>query len=267
MTRPHHVSFSARRLCAALTLAAVVACGRTDTKPAVRDTAALTSALAPARVPRLYVVGVDISGSRTPTQLAEGQQLLASIVDSLDFGDRIVLVETYRARNDSAIQWVGEVAARRRLDRLSTGDRRGRATMRRVARETARTFFDTTRSKQLTSTDLLFTISRAADYAKAAEGRRTTLLLLSDMLNSTPDLNMERRGGVPDARWIAERKAKGLVPELSGVCVEVVGADVTTERGAAVREFWTRYFAAAGATMPSENYRNLVTSAREIGCS
>ena len=77
---------------------------------------------------------------------------------------------------------------------------------------------------------------------------------------------MSRRVGPKHAR-IADRQAKGLVPDLRGVCVEVVGADVTTERRSAVREFWTRYFAAAGAAMPAENYRNLVTSAREIGCS
>ena len=111
---------------------------------------------------------------------------------------------------------------------------------------------------------MLTTLYRAADYAKAANGRRTTLLLLSDMLNATRELNMERAGGVPDSAWIAARVGEGRVPDLRGVCVVVVGADVRTGTGVAVRRFWEGYLRAAGAEVAE--YRNMVSDAGEVGC-
>jgi hypothetical protein len=46
----------------------------------------------------------------------------------------------------------------------------------------------------------------------------------------------------------------------------VSGADVSSARGAAIRDFWEKYFAAAGAQLPPENYRNMISNASEVGC-
>lgn len=221
----------------------------------------------PPTVGAQYIVGIDISGSRTPTQLDEAAGLLTGLIGRMSNGDRLVLVETYQTGTDAARQFDDSIPAPRRAGRLTAGDRKKAERFRSSAALVARTYFDTTRSKQIKSTDLLTTLGRAADYAKAGQGRPTTVLLLSDMLNATPELNMERAGGIPDSTWIARRQAEGRLPDLRGVCVFAVGADVSSVRGARTRAFWRAYFAAAGARFANENYRNMVSDPAEVRCS
>jgi hypothetical protein len=215
-----------------------------------------------------YIVGVDISASRTPTQLEEARRLLRGIVGRMKNGDRIVLIETYRSGTDAARQYSDSIAAARKPERPSASDRKKMQRFQASTSMIAERFVDAERSKTIQSTNLLMTLQRAADYAKAANGRQTTVLLLSDMLNSTPELNMERPAGIPDARWVAERKTQGQLPDLRGICVFAVGGEVGTRRTTALRRFWREYFAAAGATYSDErNYRNMVADPREVGCS
>jgi hypothetical protein len=212
-----------------------------------------------------YIVGIDISGSRTPTQLEEAKELLTDVVGRMRNGDRLVLVETYQTGTDAARQWDGAIAPPRRSGKLTAGERKKAERFRSSATMIARTFFDTTRSKQIASTDLFTTIQRAADYAKAGNGRPTTLLLLSDMLHSSGPVDMER--SIPDSAWIARRRAEGRLPDLRGVCVFAVGGDVGSARGARARAFWRAYFTAAGARYTDEHYRNMISDAAEIRCS
>ena len=127
--------------------------------------------------------------------------------------------------------------------------------------------FDSARAKGILSTDIFGTLSRAADYAKASRNRPTTLLLLSDMMNETPDVMMTKQADIPGNRWIRELAAEKRLPRLDGVCVVVAGADVTTERGAAIRDFWNKYFEAAGTHVSPDNYRNMISDPSEVACS
>jgi hypothetical protein len=213
-----------------------------------------------------YVVGIDISGSRTSSQLQEEQAVVEGLMSRMSFGDRIILVETYRTGIDSAGQWQDSIPARRFTGELRARERADLEEFRSAAPRVAATFFDAEKSKRVMSTDLFRTLWRAADYAKSANGRRTTLVLLSDMLQSTSEVNMERAGGVPPGSWIESRKAEGRLPDLAGVCVFVVGADPSSQQGAKVRAFWQKYFEAAGAQAPSTNYRNMVSDVGEIRC-
>lgn len=214
----------------------------------------------------LYVVGVDVSGSRTPTQLREGQQLMNSVIDRMTNGDKLVVVQTYQAGTDASGRWEGEIPPARKPGQPNGADKKKAQQFRNTAQLITATFFDSTQTKHVMTTDLLFTIGRAADLAKAAEGRQTRLILMSDMLNATPELNMERKGGVPDASWVAQRKAQGRLPDLRGVCVAVAGAKVSSALGVTTRAFWTSYFEAAGARLYADNYRNFISDAREIRC-
>lgn len=215
-----------------------------------------------------YIIGVDISASRTPTQLAEARRLVLGMIDRLQNGDRFVLIETYRAGTDSARQFFDSVPSARQPANPTSGDKKKLARFQSSARLIADGYIDPKRSKTVQTTDILTTLQRAADYAKSGNGRETTLLILSDMLNSTPELNMERTGGIPDSGWIAKRAADKLLPDLSNACVFAVGGDVRTERGGATRRFWRQYFAATGARYDdARNYRNMVADAREIACS
>ena len=213
-----------------------------------------------------YVVGIDISGSRTSSQLQEEQAVVEGLMSRMTFGDRIILVETYRTGIDSAGQWQDSIPARRFTGDLRARERADLEEFHSTAPRVAATFFDAEKSKRVMSTDLFRTLWRAADYAKSANGRRTTLVLLSDMLQSTSEVNMEVAGGVPANSWIEERKAEGRLPDLGGVCVFVVGADPSSRQGAKVRGFWQKYFAAAGAQFPSGSYRNMVSDVSEVHC-
>jgi hypothetical protein len=213
-----------------------------------------------------YVVGIDISGSRTPSQLQEEQAVVEGLMGRMTFGDRIILVETYRTGIDSAGQWQDSIPARRFTGALRARERAALEEFHSAAPRVAATFFDAEKSKRVMSTDLFRTLWRAADYAKSANGRRTTLVLLSDMLQSTDEVNMEHAGGVPSDSWIQSRKAQGRLPDLANVCVFVVGADPSSQAGATVRAFWQKYFEAAGARAPSTNYRNMVSDVSEVHC-
>jgi hypothetical protein len=225
--------------------------------------AAASSGAAPASQ---YIVGIDISASRTTFQLAEERQMIESLIGRMGPGDRIVLIETYQAGVDSAGQWQDSIPAQRIAGTLTGKDRRNVEQFHLVASQMASTFFDLTGKRKVMSTDLFHTLQQAADYAKAANGRRTTVLLLSDMLQSTSEVNMEQPGGIPAASWTDGRKAEGRLPDLRNVCVFVVGANATTRAGTHVRAFWEHYFEAAGATFKPENYRSMVADAGEIGC-
>jgi hypothetical protein len=123
------------------------------------------------------------------------------------------------------------------------------------------------RTKEIQTSDIFVTLSRAADYAKASRKRPTTLLMLSDMMNETPDVMMTERQDIPGRTWIRERAAEQRIPQLSGVCVVVAGADVSSARGAALRAFWSKYFEATGTHVSPDNYRNMISDPAEVGCS
>jgi hypothetical protein len=93
------------------------------------------------------------------------------------------------------------------------------------------------------------------------------LLLLSDMMNETPDVMMTDRRDIPGNSWIRERAAEKRIPQLGGVCVVVAGADVSSARGAAIRAFWNKYFEAAGTHVSPDNYRNMISDPSEINCN
>ena len=46
----------------------------------------------------------------------------------------------------------------------------------------------------------------------------------------------------------------------------LAGADVSTARGAAIRDFWAKYFAAAGTRVSADNYRNMISDPSEVSC-
>ena len=126
--------------------------------------------------------------------------------------------------------------------------------------------FDSLRAKEIQSTDIFGTLARAADYAKATRNGGTTLLMLSDMINETSDVRMTSRQDIPGRTWIRELAAAKRIPQLRGVCVVVAGADVSSARGAAIREFWNKYFEAAGTSVSSDNYRNMISDPSEVAC-
>jgi hypothetical protein len=59
---------------------------------------------------------------------------------------------------------------------------------------------------------------------------------------------------MPPADWIDSQVAQRTLPDLSGLCVVVVGAVDDSPRSQVVRHFWEEYFAATGAVLTEPNY-------------
>ena len=213
-----------------------------------------------------YIVGIDISGSRTKSDLDESRKLLDDLIDRLQAGDRLTLIEVYQGGREPARQWSDSIRTPRNAKELTGSDRRRVEDFKAVARMQTSILFDSARAKGIQSTDIFGTLSRAADYAMASRNRPTTLLLLSDMINETPEVRMTSQEGVPGDSWIRSRAASRRIPQLRGVCVVVAGADVSSARGAAIRDFWNKYFQAAGAHIAEDNYRNMIADPGEINC-
>ena len=213
-----------------------------------------------------YIVAVDISGSRTPAELGESKQLLNALIDKLEVGDRLTLVEMYQGGKLPARQWSDSTRAPRTAGKVGPSEQRRLDDFKSIARMQAQILFDTTRAKEIKNTDIFGTLVRAADYSRPAPNTRRTLLLLSDMINETPDVTMTSRSSIPTAEWIKHLSAAQRIPQLRDVCVVVAGADVSSARGAAIRDFWEKYFAAAGAHLDPDNYRNMIANPGEVSC-
>src|SRR2546423_2816184 len=60
-----------------------------------------------------YIVGIDISGSRTKTELEESKKLLNALIDRLQAGGHLPLVEVYQGGREPTRQWTGTIRAPR----------------------------------------------------------------------------------------------------------------------------------------------------------
>lgn len=214
-----------------------------------------------------YIVGIDLSASRSVEALRDSRRLLDNLIESrLHNGDELILLEMYGSSDTGDHQWVDSAARARTPGVVTPVDQRKLDDFKAIAHQVVGAMFDPNRVRKIDNTDVFGTISRAADYAKAAHDRRPTLLLLSDMENSTDEIRMERDGGIPTAKWIEVRRGANRLPEMRGMCVVVAGAGSKTQREAAIRDFWIRYFTAAGTTLDPSNYRSFVPDATEVRC-
>jgi len=214
-----------------------------------------------------FIVGIDLSASRSVEALRDSRRLLDGLVESrLHNGDELVLLEMYGSSDTGDHQWIDSVPRARTPGVISTADKRRLDDFKAVAHQVVGAMFDPNRARRIDNTDVFATISRAADYAKGSHDRRSTLILLSDMENSTDEMRMEKSGGIPSPEWIEVRRTANRLPDMRGVCVLVAGAASTTQREATIRDFCVRYLAAAGTTLAATNYRAFVPDAMELRC-
>jgi hypothetical protein len=213
-----------------------------------------------------FIVGIDLSASRSVEALRDSRRLLDNLVESrLHNGDELILLEMYGSSDTGDHQWIDSVPRARTPGVVTPTDRRRLDDFKAVAHQVVGAMFDPNRVRKIDNTDVFGTISRAADYANGAQGRRKTLILLSDMENSTDEMRMEK-SDVPSTQWIALRRNAKRLPDMHGVCVLVAGAASNTLREAAIRDFWVKYFDAAGTVLTESNYRAFVPDAGEVRC-
>ncbi len=90
---------------------------------------------------------------------------------------------------------------------------------------------------------------------------RKVLILMSDMIVDYAPYRFDRIAWNPatQAEMLSELDEKGLIPDLSGVCVYVSGATAATaEQAAKIGRFWQAYFERSGADMNSSRYAHVL---------
>lgn len=112
--------------------------------------------------------------------------------------------------------------------------------------------------KGIKTTEIMSALMPAQQIFDAyPEYSRKILLILSDMLEESPNYNFAKRP--PQAndinRIIANEKKNGRLPRLAGVKVYIAGAaGPSTGHMQKVKAFWLSYFKACGAQLADCNY-------------
>jgi hypothetical protein len=97
-------------------------------------------------------------------------------------------------------------------------------------------------------------------FAAYPEARSRSLVVFSDMIERTDRLNVVRLAEDEQAASLEAMAADGLLADLEGVTVYVVGAgvqagtDLPADRIRSIERFWHAYFARAGAELAEERY-------------
>jgi hypothetical protein len=220
----------------------------------------------PVPLPREWIIAADLSASRNSSQLRESKAFVDSLPKVAANGDRITLLRVReRGLGDSSFQWSHDIPALIHPGAPNVSDSLDLEDAKRELIAETSVLFDPEIEGRLQGTDLFATLFRVADLVRSDRARRSTLILLSDMLQSTRDVNMER--SVPDTTWVTDRLTKHLLPDLAGVCIVALGADVSTARGERLRQFWRAYFRAAGADYRDANFRNWAPDLSGLGCN
>jgi hypothetical protein len=215
---------------------------------------------------RQFIIAVDLSGSRTNSEIAQDRELVATLVGGLRSGDQIVLRRVAGSGPQPAVPaWIQTMPAMRAALPTKAEQRRLDAAREDVRADLDELFKERGNAK-IDGTDLLATIFAVRDSALEAGGRQTLLVVLSDMIQDSGGLNFERSRGIPALKWIDDQLARHLIPDLSQVCVTAVGPDSSTADGVARREFWQRYFRAAGARLEPDHYRRTITQFDSVLC-
>jgi lysophospholipase L1-like esterase len=98
------------------------------------------------------------------------------------------------------------------------------------------------------------------------------LVIFSDRVEESEHYNFTREN-LTEARIkkiISQNRSRGLLPDLAGVKVYVVGASagayekMRSGRMAAIRDFWLAYFKACGAELTRERYGGALLGWREL---
>jgi len=215
--------------------------------------------------PRQYIVVVDVSASRNQHDLEDAKRFLNSITGELKSGDEIVAVQMQQAGlTDNPKRWSLPVPDRKD-NYPSARDKETVESRRRAARLVLPTFFQSA-GGAAQHTDNLSTMDIVSEYVRDRGFRTTTILILSDMLQSARGIEMWHSQRMPAANFLQSQKKLGLIPGLQGSCVVVVGADASNREGKQIEHFWQSYFRLAGASLSDNDYRNTIPTSMDSVC-
>jgi hypothetical protein len=206
--------------------------------------------------PQQFIVVVDLSASRLAAMETDSREFLHDLVGQLTFGDEMVLLQMQQSGlQDHPRRWSGQMPVPSSADYVSARDTSHLKAARTGMTAAVDSFFNPNTESSIQHTDILTTLHLASESMHDSQGRPSTVLLLSDMLQSAQGIEMDKLARMPRPGWINQQRQMGLIPSFTGACVVVVGADATNVSGMQIRRFWQDYFAAAGSPLKEQEYR------------
>ncbi len=216
---------------------------------------------------KLAIFVFDRSTSIEGYQLELARQLANEEMARLHHGDRIAALQVLQlSLAEPPRRWSQPVPEREYAGRPIASDSIALARFIQDARDYLRPFSEPSDRDNITGTDLLSTLHDVGEEVRAHPGHAATVFLFSDMLQSNRMIDMEGLRSMPADGWVAAAKESGMLPDLRGVCIVVVGGRVDTEASQRVKQFWMEYFSATGATLLDENYTHRPVSLPERPC-
>ena len=206
--------------------------------------------------PRALVLFVYDRSTSIPDHTLElAQRLTNERVMALGHGDRVGGMQLLQLSLAEAPQrWTQDVPERTVQEYEIARDSVMRVRFLRDATVLLGRLSDPKDRESIDGTDILSTLHDVAAELQVYPDHEATLYLFSDMLQSNRQIDMEGLRLMPPDDWVREAKSGGRLPDLSGLCVVVVGARVDTEPSQRVKAFWHEYFQATGATLVDQNY-------------
>jgi hypothetical protein len=199
----------------------------------------------------------DRSTSIEDYQLELAQQLSNGRISTLRHGDRIAAFQVLQLSLAEPPRRWSQAVPVRAFDNMEVArDSITLARFLRDAKDYLKPFSQPAERDNITGTDLLSTLHDVGEEIRAHPEHAPTLYLFSDMLQSNRMIDMEGLRRMPRDGWAKTAAANGMLPDLRGLCVVVVGARVDTEASQRVKKFWVDYFEATGATLSDENYQH-----------
>ncbi len=197
----------------------------------------------------------DRSTSIPDHTLTLATQLTNQRLDEMDHGDRVAAMQLLQlSLAEPPRRWSQQVPDWELPGQELMRDSVSRVRFLRDAKVLLSQFSDTAGRHSIDGTDILSTLHDVGEELRAYRDHETILYLFSDMLQSNRAIDMEGLRQMPPADWVAEADAEGMLPDLTGLCVMVVGARVDTEIAQRVKAFWDEYFQTTGATLLDRNY-------------
>lgn len=216
---------------------------------------------------KLAIFVYDRSMSIEDYQLELARKLTDEQLGRLRHGDHIAAFQVLQlSLAEPPRRWSQDVP-HREFERMEVArDSVTLARFLRDARDYLRPFSEPAERENITGTDLLSTLHDVGEEVRAHPQYAPRLYLFSDMLQSNRMIDMEGMRRMPSEGWVEAAAANGMLPDLRGTCVVVVGARIDTEDSQRVKEFWMDYFEATGATLREENYMHRPVSLSADPC-
>ena len=197
----------------------------------------------------------DRSVSIQDHELEHARDLTRERVGRLDYRDRIVAIELLQqAMDEEPERWATQVPEREFPNRVVQRDAISKERFLQDVRDYIVAFSDPEGREDIGGTDILSTLHLVSAEIQAHSEHRTTFVLFSDMLQANRVMNLEGLTRLPADNWVRTQDSLGTLPDLTGLCVLVVGARKDTRISQVVKDFWTEYFEVTGAILFDQNY-------------